>query len=110
MPRRKINGEDQRKRWVRRTRESVARALEAERIPMSAGYIEGNLDITSYVGGGFGFRDQRTEREISHALRWLVEEGYAERVDERDPEDPPGVLYAITLTGIKYASETDKDN
>ena len=90
----------QREKWVTETRESTGRALVREQIPMSAGALYGNLDCSTYISG-LGFTGIRTEREISAALRWLVDEGYAERLpdDQRDPDDPPGALYVATPNG-----------
>src|SRR3954466_376787 len=95
--------ENSRSRWVRRTRESVLRYLVRESVPLSAGAIEHNLDITGW--GDFGVRDDRTKREISAALQWLVTLGWAERLpeDQRYPDDPSGVLYVATRAGAEYA-------
>lgn len=97
-----------RQRWVTTTRQATCRALAAERgVPMSATALEGNLDCSGYISG-FGFTGVRTAREISAALRWLADRGLATRLPdaERDPEDPPGVLYAATLEGMAVAAGT----
>jgi hypothetical protein len=96
--------ETSRVRWVRRTRESVARALVREGVPSRASDLEDNLDITHYVTG-LGFLDQRTEREISAALRWLVSQGYAEAMTF--DRGAPGIHYTITEPGRKFARSTD---
>lgn len=101
-----MTGETSRARWVRETRESVLRALCSDGIPMSAGALEDNLDI-SWYSSGLGFFGRRTAREISAALRWLVGEGYARRLDadERTPYDYPGVLYVPTDLGYDNITE-----
>lgn len=88
-----------RERWVQRTRESVLRALEREHGgPETAQSLEGNLDISTYMPS-LGFVDQRTEREIAAALRWLAVQGWVEEA-EREPYDPPGgKLYRLTPAG-----------
>lgn len=99
--------ETSREKWVRRTRESTARALRDEGGLGSAASLEGNLDISWYATG-LGFIDQRSEREISAALRWLVKQGYAERMTFRSPFDPPGVCYELTRHGYDWIEETQK--
>jgi hypothetical protein len=94
-------------RYVRETRWSVARALAKEQVPMRARDLEGNLDISDYLPS-LGFVGVRTEREISAALRWLVEQGYAESMTfERDDYDyRPGIHYSATNEGIAFARRT----
>jgi hypothetical protein len=90
--------ETQRQRWVRRTRESVMRQLAREGVS-TAGSLVDNLDISWW--SSIGPMDVRSQREISAALNWLVQQGFAEVIDEklRDPYDPPGKLYDLTLEG-----------
>lgn len=94
-------------KWVRETRWSVIRALAGEQVPVRARDLEGNLDISTYMPS-LGFSGVRSEREISAALRWLVEQGYAESMTfERDDYDyQPGVHYSATLEGIEFARRT----
>jgi hypothetical protein len=90
-----------RERWVRDTREATGRALAHEYVPLSARALVGNLDIDTWTFGG---PLTRTEREIGAALRWLVSQGYAERVPEEErwsEYDPPGVLFIVTPTGME---------
>jgi hypothetical protein len=65
----------------------------------SASALVDNLDISWW--SSIGPMDVRSVREISAALTWLVKEGKAEVIDEklRDPYDPPGKLYDLTLEG-----------
>lgn len=101
----KRQNETSRERWVRRTRESVARQLYREGGPISAQVLEDNLDITRYMPS-LGFADRRTQSEISSALTWLVKNGYAEVVEDRQPYDPPGKLYELTTKGWDMAKES----
>lgn len=101
-----------RERWIARTRESVTRRLADDGVPQTAGDLVDNLDITRYLPS-LGTIDQRTEREISAALRWLVEQGYAEEVHP----DYPGqfaeygmrgrVAYQLTVKGTMFAIQCD---
>lgn len=101
-----------RDRWIARTRESAARKLAEDGVPQTAGSLLDNLDITRYMPS-LGFIDQRTEREISAALRWMVGQGYAEEVHP----DYPGqfaeygmrgrVAYQLTNKGMSYAIQCD---
>jgi hypothetical protein len=101
-----------RERWVRRTRESVARYLMRYVGPFCAQEIEGNLDLTQY--SALGFLDQRSSREISAALRWLVEQGYAEEV-EIEPwqlseiEHPDAKHYQLTQAGFEFAQRVSEE-
>lgn len=100
--------ETSQQKWVRRTRESVLRAIAKEGIPVSAGYLEDCLDITTYYTG-LGFVDRRSQREVSAALRYLVTQGHARRLDasERDVYDPPGTLYECTPAGFDAADRLE---
>lgn len=85
--------ETSRQRWVRQTRQSVHRAL-ARDYAASADGLEGNLDVNDYVSG-LGFTGVRSVREIQAALRWLEQQGLAERADL----DGDGALYQLTEAG-----------
>jgi hypothetical protein len=93
-----------RERWVAATRTSTARALHRIGIPMSAAALEGNLDIDRWTSIG---PLMRTQREISAALRWLIAEGYAKAVEDRDQLDPPGRLYVLTEQGNDFATTNE---
>lgn len=97
--------ETSRERWIRRTRESVARQMVREGVPVSAQALEDNLDITRYMPG-LGFVDRRTRGEISAALMWLTKNEYAKVTLERQKEDPPGKLYKLTTKGWDMAKES----
>lgn len=96
--------ETSREQWVRRTRESVARQMFRDGIPVSASYLLDNLDISNY-SPSFGFYDTRTQREISAALTWLVKNGYATK-EVYDKDDPPGQCYNLTEAGVLMAEES----
>ena len=92
-----------REMWVATTRESVLTALDRERVPMSASALHGNLPCDTWTSLG---PLTRTTREISAALNYLVEQGWASVVpeSERTEWDPSGKLYVITQEGWEQAS------
>lgn len=89
--RRRVQSVPARELRVFQTRGAVRQALIEAAVPLSAQALQGNLSVDTY-DHGFGFRS-RTEGEIQAALVWLVRQGLAVRVVERDPDDPPGALY-----------------
>jgi len=99
-----------RERWVRRTRESVARALAGDDVPESASSLEDNLDINDYATG-IGFIDRRSAREISAALVWLEKQGYVESMtfDRDDYDYAPGKHYMLTRAGREYARLAEEE-
>lgn len=96
-----------RERWVQRTREAVARAMNRESIPVNAAMLEDNLDITTYMPS-LGFVDRRSRGEVAAALRWLVSQGYAKEVNEAYPGEfkecgmPSGQAYELTRESVEF--------
>lgn len=97
-------------KWIRHTREAVARALRKSGMPETQNSLEHNLDVGDYLPTLGGMTGVRSAREIGAALRWLKEQGYARvlKPEERLPEDPKDMLYEITPKGAKFASLTKK--
>lgn len=97
---------NERERWVRRTRESVVRALAGDWSGgATAAHLEDNLDIGEYMPS-LGFVDRRSMLEIQAALRWLAKQGLVEEVavtkDERREFDmkPGQKMYRLTRAGF----------
>jgi DNA-binding PadR family transcriptional regulator len=101
-------------RWVRRTRESVARLIVEEWYggPVNAAGLTDNLDITTYYSG-IGFIDRRSEAEVYAALNWMAKVGLASVVarEDRDPELEPRrqKQYQLTDRGLQWAQHV-KEN